>query len=176
MSRCTTFFEPFPEQRLQFRIIPRAEESMSSGVNLSVEGGGSSSVSNPSSETQNLFGNYPNASCVEILREEQTPCLIMNKEKDVVVQNANDSKANKKLLPTENFKSKNLHSERKRRERINQAMYGLRAVVPKITKVSSETQCSFWITLLVVNVALSIGLLYLSFFVLYAVEQNWNFQ
>ncbi|AEE28609.1 Transcription factor bHLH90 [Arabidopsis thaliana] len=136
MSRCTTFFEPFPEQRLQFRIIPRAEESMSSGVNLSVEGGGSSSVSNPSSETQNLFGNYPNASCVEILREEQTPCLIMNKEKDVVVQNANDSKANKKLLPTENFKSKNLHSERKRRERINQAMYGLRAVVPKITKLN----------------------------------------
>lgn len=121
---------------------------MSSGVNLSFEGGGSSSVSNPSSETQNLFGSYSNARCVEILREEQAPCLVMNKEKDGLVQNANDSKANKRL-PAENFKSKNLHSERKRRDRINQAMYGLRAVVPKITKVSSETQCSFWITLFV---------------------------
>ncbi|CAH8251838.1 unnamed protein product [Arabidopsis lyrata] len=135
MSRCTTFFEPLPEQRLPFRIIPRAEESMSSGVNLSFEGGGSSSVSNPSSETQNLFGSYSNARCVEILREEQAPCMVMNKEKDGLVQNANDSKANKRL-PAENFKSKNLHSERKRRDRINQAMYGLRAVVPKITKLN----------------------------------------
>lgn len=128
ISRCNAFFEPFPEQKLQFRIIPRAEECMSSGLNLSFEGGGgSSSVSNLSSETQNLFANYPNARCGEVFKEEQAPCLVTNKEEDV--------KANKKL-PKENFKSKNLHSERKRRERISQGLYALRAVVPKITKVS----------------------------------------
>ncbi|EOA39211.1 hypothetical protein CARUB_v10012182mg [Capsella rubella] len=134
ISRCNAFFEPFPEEKLQIRIIPRAEESISSGVNLSFEGGGSSSVSNHSSETQNLFGNQPNARCVEIFREEQAPCLVMNKE-DPVVQKAVDFKANKRL-PKENFKSKNLLSERKRRDRINQAMYALRAVVPKITKMN----------------------------------------
>lgn len=164
ISRCNIFFEPFPEHKLQLRIIPRAEESMSSGVNLSFEGGGSSSVSNHSSETQNLFGNHPNARCGEIFREEQAPCLVMNKE-DPVVQNAIDCKANKKL-PKENFKSKNLLSERKRRHKINQAMYALRAAVPNITKVSSETQCGFSITLLVINspfdrIILSIYLCYM---------------
>ncbi|ESQ35798.1 hypothetical protein EUTSA_v10007639mg [Eutrema salsugineum] len=129
IRRCNACFEPFPEQKLQFRIISKAEESMSSGVNLSFEGGGSSSVSNPLSENQTLFGNQ-NARCGEHL-----PCLVVNKEEDVVMQDTIDLKDNKKP-PKENFKSKNLHSERKRRDRINQRMYALRAVVPRITKMN----------------------------------------
>uniref|UniRef100_A0A1J3JBR2 Transcription factor bHLH90 n=1 Tax=Noccaea caerulescens TaxID=107243 RepID=A0A1J3JBR2_NOCCA len=131
ISRCNAFFEPFPEQTLQLRIFPRAEESMSSGVNLSFEcGGGSSSVSNPSSENQALFGN-PNARFGE-------PCLVLNKEEeDVVMQDTIELKANKKL-PKENFKSKNLHSERKRRDRINQGIYALRSIVPRITKMNKN--------------------------------------
>ncbi|XP_010475937.1 PREDICTED: transcription factor bHLH90-like [Camelina sativa] len=132
VSRCNSVSEPFPEQSLQFRITPRAEESMSSGVNLS--GGGSSSVSNHSSETQTRFGNHPNGRCGDISREEEAPCLVMNKD-DPVVQNATDCNANKRL-PKEHFKSKNLLSERRRRDKINQAMYALRAVVPKITKMN----------------------------------------
>lgn len=92
ISRCNAFFEPFPEQALPFKIIPRAEESM-----------------------------------------------LMHKdvEDDAAMQNAMDvpDSSNKKMAPKENFKSKNLHSERKRRERINQRIYALRAVVPNVTKV-----------------------------------------
>ncbi|XP_033135548.1 transcription factor bHLH90 isoform X1 [Brassica rapa] len=59
---------------------------------------------------------------------EQAPCLMNNKEEDVVMQD----------MTKENFKSKNLHSERKRRERINQRIYALRALVPVITKMNKN--------------------------------------
>ncbi|XP_013603808.1 PREDICTED: transcription factor bHLH90-like [Brassica oleracea var. oleracea] len=59
---------------------------------------------------------------------EQAPCLMNNKEEGVVMQD----------LTKENFKSKNLHSERKRRERINQRIYALRALVPVITKMNKN--------------------------------------
>lgn len=87
ISHCNTFFEPYPEQTLPFRIISKEEESM-----------------------------------------------LMHKEEDVVMQNTMDDKK----VAKENFKSKNLHSERKRRERINQRIYALRAVVPNVTKVLPE--------------------------------------
>ncbi|KAJ0229124.1 Transcription factor bHLH90 [Hirschfeldia incana] len=86
ISHCDTFFEPFPEQTLPFRIIPRAEESM-----------------------------------------------LMHKEEDVLMQNTTND--DKKMVK-ENFKSKNLYSERKRRERINQRIYALRAIVPNVTKMN----------------------------------------
>ncbi|CDY37964.1 BnaC05g08100D [Brassica napus] len=60
--------------------------------------------------------------------------MLMHKEEDVVMQNTIDDKK----VAKENFKSKNLHSERKRRERINQRIYALRAVVPNVTKVLPE--------------------------------------
>ncbi|KAJ4869136.1 Transcription factor bHLH90 [Raphanus sativus] len=93
ISRCNAFFEPFPEQALPFKIIPRAEESM---------------------------------------------LLHKDVEDDAVMQNTMDVRdsSNKKMAPKENFKSKNLHSERKRRERINQRIYALRAVVPNVTKMN----------------------------------------
>ncbi|CAN6908209.1 unnamed protein product [Brassica oleracea var. botrytis] len=69
--------------------------------------------------------------------EQSLPCLVMNKEEDVVMQDIIDGKANKKLTE-EHFKSKNLHSERKRRERINQRIYALRALVPVITKMNKN--------------------------------------
>ncbi|CAN8294394.1 unnamed protein product [Cochlearia groenlandica] len=83
-------------------------------------------VSNPSSENQTHFGNL------------NAPCLVINKEEDVVMQqNTVDFKASKNV-PKENFKSKNLYSERKRRDRINQRFYALRAVVPRVTKMSKN--------------------------------------
>ncbi|KAF8109992.1 hypothetical protein N665_0088s0010 [Sinapis alba] len=100
ISHCNTF----PEQTLPFKIIPRAEESMSSGVNGA-----------------------------------HAPCLLMHKEEDVVMQNTIDVQDhNKKMMAKENFKSKNLHSERKRRERINQRIYALRAIVPNVTKMNKN--------------------------------------
>ncbi|CAN6902425.1 unnamed protein product [Brassica oleracea] len=69
--------------------------------------------------------------------EQSLPCLVMNKEEDVVMQDIIDGKANKKLTK-ENFKSKNLHSERKIRERINQRINALRALVPVITKMNKN--------------------------------------
>ncbi|KAF8111033.1 hypothetical protein N665_0076s0038 [Sinapis alba] len=65
--------------------------------------------------------------------EQTLPCLVMNKEEDVMMQDTIDVKATK-----ENFKSKNLHSERKRRERLNQRIYALRAIVPVITKMNKN--------------------------------------
>nr|CAA8287722.1 Unknown [Brassica napus]CAA8392339.1 Unknown [Brassica napus]CAA8403996.1 Unknown [Brassica napus] len=67
-----------------------------------------------------------------ISKEEES--MLMHKEEDVVMQNTMDDKK----VAKENFKSKNLHSERKRRERINQRIYALRAVVPNVTKVLPE--------------------------------------
>ncbi|KAL0794559.1 hypothetical protein Bca101_065936 [Brassica carinata] len=93
ISHCNTFFEPFPEQTLPFKLIPRAEESVA-----------------------------------------QAPCLLMHKEEDVLMQNIIDDKK----MVKENFKSKNLHSERKRRERINQRIYALRALVPNVTKMNKN--------------------------------------
>ncbi|CAH8383886.1 unnamed protein product [Eruca vesicaria subsp. sativa] len=68
---------------------------------------------------------------------EQAPGLVMTKEEDVVLQDTIDVKGSKKLTE-DNFKSKNLHSERKRRERINQRIYALRAIVPVITKMNKN--------------------------------------
>ncbi|CAH8383985.1 unnamed protein product [Eruca vesicaria subsp. sativa] len=68
---------------------------------------------------------------------EQGPGLVMTKEEDVVLQDTIDVKGSKKLTE-DNFKSKNLHSERKRRERINQRIYALRAIVPVITKMNKN--------------------------------------
>ncbi|KAG2300891.1 hypothetical protein Bca52824_037363 [Brassica carinata] len=65
--------------------------------------------------------------------EQTLPCLVMNKEEDVMMQDIVDVIATK-----ENFKSKNLHSERKRRERLNQRIYALRAIVPVITKMNKN--------------------------------------
>ncbi|KAG2267864.1 hypothetical protein Bca52824_062419 [Brassica carinata] len=90
ISHCNTFFEPFPEQTLPFKLIPRAEESM-----------------------------------------------LMHKEEDVVMKNTINDQNDKKMAK-ENFKSKNLHSERKRRERINQRIYALRALVPNVTKMNKN--------------------------------------
>ncbi|CAN7098115.1 unnamed protein product [Brassica rapa subsp. narinosa] len=67
-----------------------------------------------------------------ISKEEES--MLMHKEEDVVMQNTMDDKK----VAKENFKSKNLHSERKRRERINQRIYALRAVVPNVTKMNKN--------------------------------------
>lgn len=91
----------------------------------------------------------------------------MHKEEDVVMQNAIDDKK----VAKENFKSKNLHSERKRRERINQRIYALRAVVPNVTKVLPENsfQVSSYMTLFLWSLWIIAIFLYA-----YSDEQKWN--
>lgn len=63
----------------------------------------------------------------------------------------------KKVIPkkeNESYQSKNLVTERNRRKRINDGLFTLRSLVPKITKVGEKKNCSsvFFIVLIHFNV------------------------